>query len=325
MRALKGLTFALAVCGVVAMIVASRATARPLIAISSIGPTMNFAYVRIKGVVPDYPTLSTADGYLSFYLQDATGRMHVTAYRSTVDALMARAAVPMPGDQVTVEGSLRVRDDDVSLTLNTAEALAVEYGESVAVELAALDAFPTGACATVTGQVRDVQDVTPALRRVVLRSGDTQAQMLLPLALPDVFGDSPALKPGEWVQVTGGVGEYRAQRQLLPARAEDIRVVSPPIPEVRPMSALNRRMAGRWVTVRGTVGKLRPVRDGMLLSVQDASGGSIVVAMFEPWFAVPFSQTLQVGDAVLAQGELVIYQNQLEVQPELSVDLTRGD
>src|SRR5512141_1252752 len=112
MRPLKGLLIVLAIAGVTALVLASHSSARPLTAISAVNPAMNFAYVRIEGVVLDYPLVSVADGYLSFQVQDAGGDIRVQAYRAAVESLLARLQIPMPGDNVTVEGTLRVRDEE---------------------------------------------------------------------------------------------------------------------------------------------------------------------------------------------------------------------
>jgi hypothetical protein len=323
MRILKGLVLALAIAGVLALLVAVRSTARPLIEISSITPAMNFAYVRIAGVIPGYPSLSSAGDYLSFTIQDDTGQMRVLAYRATVNALLAQGRLPMPGDRVAVEGSLRVRDDDATLTLQAPEGLEIVPAEPMSIELAALDALPIGARASLTAQVRQVRDITPALRRVTLRSGDAQAQMLLPLDLPGTFGALPVLQVGDWVHVTGGVGEYRGEREVLPARAQDIEPGASPSLALRPFDALSKNMAGQWVSVRGRVDRLQPVNGGMLLDLKDERGNALTLAMFDTWFEVPFSQTLQVDDVLIAQGELALYKGQLELQPELGVDLMR--
>ena len=325
MRIFKGLILALAIAGVAALLIAVRSNARPQIAISSITPAMNFAYVRITGVIPAYPSLSSAGDTLSFTVQDDSGQIRVSAYRSAVNELRAQGRIPMPGDRVSVEGSLRVRDDDASLTLQSPEALTIQPGEVALIELAALDALPIGSRASLTAQVREVRDITPALRRVTLRSGDAQAQMLLPVALAATFGDLPTLQVGDWVHVTGGVGEYRGEREVLPACASDIEPGVSPVLDVRPVDALTKSMAGRWVSVRGSVDDLQPVKGGMLLSLKDAQQSAITVVMFDAWFDVPFSQTLSVGDMVIAQGELALYKGQLELQPELGADLMRDE
>ncbi|MCL5994904.1 MAG: hypothetical protein M1546_02470, partial [Chloroflexi bacterium] len=173
MRVLKALTLLLAILGVGALILASHATARSLTALTAVNPAMNFAYVRVHGTVTAYPTLSVEDGYLTFHVQDIEAGsgvdLRITAYRATVQALLAQGRIPMPGDIVTVEGTLRVRDDEPSLVLNTPEALDITASGEQYIDLEALDAMALGERACTRGQVRRVRDASETLRIVTLR------------------------------------------------------------------------------------------------------------------------------------------------------------
>jgi DNA/RNA endonuclease YhcR with UshA esterase domain len=139
-----------------------------------------------------------------------------------------------------------------------------------------------------------------------------------------VFGRAPTLGVGDWIRVNGSVGEYRGKRQLLPVHSERIMAMDSPTLDTRSMRALSKALLGQWITVRGQVDKLRPIKGGMLLDLKDRDGGAATVAMFEQWYGVPFSQTLAAGDTVIASGELANFHGQLEVQPELSIDLVKG-
>ena len=327
MRLLKVLTLLLAVAGTSALVLASQATARPLTQIASISPSMNFAYVRVEGVVVDYPSLSPEHDYLSFRVQDASGEMRVGAYRSTVKALLDASRLPMPGDRATLEGTLRVRDDEPSLTLNVAEALTLQAGEPQPVSLSALDAMPLGNCAVVAGQARRVRDASESLRIITLRQGDDETDVLIPLSLQLVFGASPEVKVGDWLTVTGGVSEFRGQRQLLPSKSAQFEVTpgNPHVDaqrlEIRPIGAFGRELVGHWVMIQGRLTNVHEIEQGALLDVEDTAGDQTTVVMFDPWFSWPYSQTVTVGDTVLVQGELVEYKGKLEIQPQLSIDL----
>jgi len=321
MRLLKGLIIMLAVAGVVALVLASRATTRPLTTISSINPSMNFAYVRIHGRVIDYPSLSTADGYLSFQVQDESGDIRVAAYRDTVEALLAQHRIPMPGAIVTVEGTLRVREDEPALTLNAPESLEGDLPAAQTTTLDSLDVFGLGERVVCFGQVRRVREAGAQFRIVTIRDGATEADVMIPLELGDMFGVPASFDPGTWVRVTGSINEYRGSRAVMVSAASDIAVIAAQPFETRPVAGLKKEMAGQWVAVDGIVDKLRPVKQGMLLDLKDAAGGAITVVMYEQWYQTPFSETLQSGSAVYAQGELVDFHGQLELQPELSIDL----
>ena len=208
MKLLKALILVLALSSTLAFVFASRATPRNVTAISAISPSMNFAYVQIRGKVIAYPSLS--DGFLSFRVQDETGsEMRVSAYREVVSALIAAKRVPMPGDVMTVEGTLRVRDDEASLVLNTADGLSLSTPPASAIDLSALDATALGDRVTVSGQVRRVREISQGLKVISLRQGSGVADVLLPTGLSPAFGTASELALGNWVSVTGAVGEAR--------------------------------------------------------------------------------------------------------------------
>lgn len=319
-RSLKLLTIALVVAGTLAFVFASRATARPLTAIAAVQPSMNYAYVRIEGVVPAFPSLQ--DDYLSFRVLDAGGDLRVSAYRSVVQQLVAQNRVPKPGDRVTVEGTLRIRDDEPSLILNTVDGLTISTPDAPAIKLRALNAMTIGERATVTGQVRRIREISPRLHVLMLREGSATADVLLPID-DAVFGAAPALQEGDWVKVAGGVGEYRDAKQLLPTSASAIEKTSTPAPDLRPIAALSNDLLGQWVSVQARVDDLRPFAQGMRLMLSEDDATITAVLFDSAWQQVPFSNTLQAGDVLQLQGELSDYRGELEILPELAVDVEK--
>lgn len=318
MRSLKLLTVVLAIVGTFAFVLASRATPRPLTAIAAVQPSMNYAYVRIEGVVPALP--SVQDDYLSFRVMDAGGDMRVSAYRNVVQQLIAQHRVPRPGDLVAVEGTLRIRDDEPALILNAADGMTISTPDAPAISLHALDAMAIGERATVTGQVRRIREISPRLRVLTLREGSATADVLLPVD-DAVFGAAPALREGDWVQVAGGVGEFRDTKQLLPSSAATIKKISAPLPDLRPIAALSDNLLGQWVSVQAQVDDLRSFAQGMRLTLRDGDSTIIAVLFDSVWQQVPFSETLQAGDMLRLQGELSDYRGALEIVPELPVDV----
>jgi DNA/RNA endonuclease YhcR with UshA esterase domain len=321
-RTLKILTVLLAVSSTIAFVLASRATARPLTAISSITPSMNYAYVRIEGRIPNFPTVS--DDAIAFNVLDASGDIRVTAYRTVADVLQREQRIPMPGDVVTVEGTLRIRDDVPSLVLNTTEALHIQSTEATSIRLSALDTTSVGERVQVIGQVRRVRTVSEGLMIATLRAGNATADMPLPLSLP-MFATAPSLQEGEWISVTGGVGDFRDARQLLPLGTAAIERSAPPVDafDIRPIRALDKTFVGQWVAVTGQVVDLRPFSQGMRLLVEDEDAAQLTIVVFERvWDSLPISTTLAVGDVVRVQGEVQDYRGELEILPEIAVDVT---
>lgn len=322
MRLLKALTLLLAVSSVIALIVASRAKPRPLTAIAAVQPAMNFGYVRIEGVVPAYPTLSAQDKFLSFRVWDASGELRVAAYRAVVERLLAERRIPLPGDRVSVEGTLRIRDDEPSLILNAAEGLTIETPPAAMIHLGELNATALGERVQTAGQVRRIRDAGERLRIVSVRDGDATADVVLSLDLP-VAIVAPPLRVGEWISVTGGIGEYRGAKQVLASHVDIVQEgTMPTAGHFHAIGELGDGLLGRWVGVEGVVSDLRPFKQGMRVDVTDASGASIIIVMFDSvWQKLPFSTTLSVDDRIRVEGELAEYRGQIELLPELPVDV----
>ncbi len=308
----------LAISSVVALVIAARTSPQHTTSIAAIHPAMNFAYVQVRGAVVAHPTIE--DDYISFRLRDDEGELRVSAYRRVARALLETRRVPMAGDLVSVNGTLRIREGEPSLTLNVAEDLHIETPSPVPLSLDALQQAPLGERVRVVGQVRRIRDVSGRLRILTLRAEQSTADVVIALAHP-LLGQLDEIGLGSWIAASGGVGEFRDQKQLLVSRAADI-TPTQPNPATRAIASLSRRSAGQWVAVSGTVSDLEPFSSGMRVSIRDASGESLPVVFFDAlWDTLPFSLTLQVGDPLSAQGTLNLYRGRLELMPEMREDV----
>jgi len=318
MRLLKALTVLLAVSSVVALIVASQATPRPLVRIATIQPMMNFGYVRVQGTVMAFPSFSAQDRFLSFRMWDGSGELRVTAYRAVVEALLAAERIPLPGDFVRVEGILRIRDDEPSLILNAPDGLLIETPPATTIQVSQLGEASIGERVEVTGQVRRMRAIGSALYVITLRHGDATADTLLSRGLP-ALAALPIPEAGDWVTVSGAVGEYRGNKQVL---ATQVRFAPPLHGQSRPIAELDAGLIGRWVSVEGAVTDLRPFKQGMRADVTDASGETITVVLFDSiWNKLPFSTTLDINDRMHVAGEVSEYRGRIELIPQLPADV----
>src|SRR4029077_369543 len=68
-----------------------------------------------------------------------TGEMLVSAFQNETAALVKAGRVPAVCDQVTVQGTLRVRADFTELTLNVVETLKLERPTPVALMIGAIN------------------------------------------------------------------------------------------------------------------------------------------------------------------------------------------
>ncbi len=322
MKLLKVLVTLLAVTGVIALVLASRLTARPVTALSAIQPSMNFAYVRIQGLITQYPIVDSKRETLSFRLSQMNGNanndIRVNAYGAVVRDLLTRQQLPKPGQRIDLEGTLRIRDDEASLVLNSADAMHMTEPAPSEIELSGLDAMPLGARVSTRGQVRGIRALK-GMKLLTLREDSAITTLLL----PEELSVTAPINIGTWLSITASVGEFRDSKQLLPGQASDIQLVAMPAPQLRNIDSLGQPLVGQWVTVQGHVGDLRPFKQGMRITlVDDTSNAEIDSVLFDrEWDRVAFSQTLSVGDSIFVRGELGEYRNKIELHPEVADDV----
>jgi len=101
----------------------------PVIQIGDITPMMNFAHVRVSGTVVRDAFVGRRDDavdYISFTIDDGTGRIPVAAYKKVAEIIMARKVIPTKGADVDVSGTLSVSANGVMrLRLQSAAEMGV--------------------------------------------------------------------------------------------------------------------------------------------------------------------------------------------------------
>jgi len=319
LRPFRALTLLLAIGGLLALIWAARATPRATTSAGAITPAMNFAYVRVSGVVIDFPAVEPDGSYLSFRIADADGVVRAQAYRAVASALLVADVIPSPGDEAQIEGTLRIRDGEAALIVNSADAVMLIRRTADVIDLAGLDGLALGQRAAVLGQIRRVREAG-GLRIITLRDGNAEADAVMSLDLPG--GERETVPPlGSWARATGGVGEYRGRRQLLlmPGGLASAPALAP---SPRPLSALSRSLLGDWVTTQARVSRLAPFKGGIRIALAGDEGSELTMTLFDSiWNATPYSSTLAAGDVLIASGRLTEYRGALELQPEIAPDV----
>ena len=128
LRILRIISILLATAGLGALLFMAARREVPRLAVQDIAPTMNFAYVRVVGVVTQTPSTGwrkDRPAYVSFVVDDGTGRINVLAYGRTAQAVTAQNRLPKKGDRVEVCGSLNVAAADTRLHIQAPEHLRV--------------------------------------------------------------------------------------------------------------------------------------------------------------------------------------------------------
>ncbi len=290
----------------------------PMLKIGQAQATMNFAYVRVEGQVTRAPSYDPDGGYLSFWIADDTGEMLVSSYRATTQVLVDAGHMPFIGDRVTVEGTLRIRQDSTSLTLNSADAIHVQRAQPEPMDIGQVDATSVLRTVKIRGQVRAVRTPYKGLTLFTLR--DVTGE--IDVAVPDT--DSTLdVQPGQSAEATGTVTLYKDTPQVTLARADALRFSADSIPAAAPahVADLTAERAGQWAAVRGQVVKVSPFSAGVRLTLDDGTGRANVV-LWQDIYTV-LSPTLQLteGAQVSVQGEVSLYRGAIEIVPEIPADV----
>lgn len=101
----------LAVLGILCLGVMSYTHELPLVRVGRVTPMMNFAKVRVRGIVEnDAYVVRKEDGvdYMSFYLDDGTGTIRVAAYSEAAGMIAKAGRLPKKNDGVEVGGKLKI-------------------------------------------------------------------------------------------------------------------------------------------------------------------------------------------------------------------------
>lgn len=209
---LKYLSLLLSVIGVAVLLVAAQGAQAPLVKVSDVygNYLMNYAVVRINGTVTTVPYVSQTGGKLSitFTVDDGTGGMDVRVYSPLADDMIKKGLVPFPGDNVTAEVQLRVRETYTYSMLQYLDGLKFRsrlYSENPP-RVKSLDKDMAGTYVAVEGIVTEFSNVSSGYLMTV-DTGESLVTVLVPRVLL-VFNNLP-VKVGDTLYAPGVVYLYK--------------------------------------------------------------------------------------------------------------------
>ncbi|MCX7681734.1 MAG: OB-fold nucleic acid binding domain-containing protein [Anaerolineae bacterium] len=320
-RLAQKLALALSGIGLLVLWLAAVHAEPPLINIGQVGATMNLAYVRLKGRCVRSPSYDAATGYLSFWLDDGTGELRVSAYRAEARQLVAEGRVPALGDQVEVAGTLRVQEDVLALRVNAPEHLKITRSVPVERMIGSIGPADQFVRVQVRGRVRRIHEPYPGLTLVTVRDESGAIPIVITSDLIALSGISPSLSIGQSILAVGAVSLYRDTPQLVPASIAEIVPLEQPVPiaRMREIAGLTSADIGRLVIVRGRVTEVKPFSAGVKLLLDDGSGMVTILLWQSLYDALPGG--VLPGAEVEVQGEVAQRYGRLEVLPELIDDI----
>ncbi len=315
-----------ALLGLLALGWAAHKTEIPSIAVSEAGGMMNFATVRLHGTVAPGPTYDPGSEYLGFWIEGETGEVRVNAYRDVTRDLIHAGTLPLPGDLITVAGTLRVRDDFVSLTLNAAEHLELTRPAPEAVLAREVTPLDEGRRLVLAGEVQAVESPYEGLTLITLADESGSLIVALDAALAPLTGPFPEIVAGQHLEVAGTIVLYRGTPQLTPPEPSDVRVLAetPPTPAPLVPQALASVMTlapGTKVCARGRIVELIGLKGGVKATLDDGSAQLPVVLWSRVYDALPDPSRVDVGAEIEVTADVAHYQGAPELMPASPSDV----
>ncbi len=324
LRVIKLAALMMAFVGLLTLWWVARQMPIPLLTVEAAQGTMNMAYVRVQGRITHSLTYDPDGGYLAFWVDDGTGELRVSSYRDVTADLLAAGLIPAPGDLVEVAGTVRLREDYVALTLNTADHIRLDRPAPVMVKAGTLTALDAGLRVRLEGMARRIVAPYAGLTLITLQDDTGEMVVALDDTLIALTGAAPEVVEGQTLIVTGTVTLYRGEPQLTPATVADIALSAvPPAQEtaVRSLSTLSAAEAGAWVRVRGRVVALTGLKGGVKAVLDDGTAQLDVILWQRLYDALPDPTAVDVGAEVEIQGALSLYAGALELEPASPADL----
>jgi DNA/RNA endonuclease YhcR with UshA esterase domain len=323
-RAFKAGSLLLAIGGVVVLLFAASRTQVPPVEIGNLIGTMNWAYVHVEGVVTRQPALEQGSGTLRFWLWDGTGEILVIAYRSEVEELLDGGLVPVMGDSVSLEGTLRIKDDFQYLILDVPRNTEIRPVELVRLPIDRVDLGLLYQPVTIRGVVRDDRSPYQGLRILTLRDDSGQIDVTVATGPDALLGDLPELGIGMPVQVTGAVDLYKGMPQISVGRGTDLVVLDEDLAVAprRQLGHLSSRDVGDMALVEGTIVRADPFSAGTKFTLDDGTGTVTALLWQDLHDSLVDGEQLVVGTRLQVLGEVAEYRDELELIPQIPSDIT---
>lgn len=322
-RTLRLGSIVLALAGIAALLYAVSGAATPKLSIANIEATMNYAYVRVEGTVTRGPNYNPDTQELKFYIADATGEIPVASFRATTRQLLDAKKIPVAGDHALVEGTLRVREDFISMNLPSADKLTLTHPNARALKISEIDKDRNLQIVSITGDVREVHSPYKGLNLITVGDATGEIDVALSSDIIALSGNIPEVQIGDAVQVSGTVTFYKDQPQLALTNARDLIKAdagSAPVTTTRIADLDLTRVGGR-VQVAGEVKSAKKFSQGLRVILDDGSGAITLLVWKDLLEQLANADQVASGAHIQIVGKLSQYRGDLEITPSRAGDI----
>jgi DNA/RNA endonuclease YhcR with UshA esterase domain len=315
-----------AVLGLIVLYVFATHAPIAQVKIRDVESSFNYAYVQIDGQVSRGPNYNADSKSLTFFVRDETGELMVSAFRSAADEMIAADKVPAPGDIVSVQGTLRVRESVPSLSIESPQALTLQRvtENPPTRDIGSITSADALKGVTLRGVVRAVKIPYDGLKLITLRDATGSIDVAVSADMENLLGAAPAIEVGQAAQAVGSVTLFDTTPQLTLNRGSELKVLDQAIAIAPPISIgdLVETDAGRFVQVSGVVDKISPFSAGVRVSLIDQSQHIDVLFWQNFWDGLSISSQITPGAQISVQGEVNAFRGKLEIVPEIDQDVS---
>jgi DNA/RNA endonuclease YhcR with UshA esterase domain len=324
-RAVKIAALLLATVGLLALWLLARHTDIPALKAGEATGLMNLAYVRLNGRIVRNLNYDPDSGYLGFWIADETGEVYVSMYRDVTASLLAHNLVPAIGDSVTVAGTLRIREDMVSMTVNVPEHLTLDRADPLPLKVEEITMLDAGLRVEVAGEVQQITHPYSGLTLITVADESGEITIAVDETTTALTGELPEIAVGQAISVAGAVSLYHTTPQVLPASVTDVvPLAAPPKPGpllLDSLSELNSENERAQVCVKAQVVLLEGLPGGVKATLDDGTGQVMLLLWDRVHQALPQPAALDVGAEVEVTGEVKLYGGELEIIPARAEDI----
>jgi DNA/RNA endonuclease YhcR with UshA esterase domain len=318
------ISIVVAVVGVAILLFFATRAPVPAVKVSDIQSTSNYAYVQLSGIVSRGPNYNPDSQSITFWVRDDTGEILASAFRDQTQELIAADRVPAPGDAISLQGTLRVRDGSPSLTIDSSDAVKIVRATDAAEDRSIGSITPDDDLkgARIVGVVRQINEPFTGLKLITLRDATGAIDVALPTDFAAAFGAAPPITIGQSIQVLGAITKFEDTPQLTVRRGVDIAPLADAVALAKfvPLAEITEATAGKWVRTQGEIAQVTPGEKNTKLTLGNEDKRLTVLIWPDAWAALPQAD-FQPGAELTVQGEVSLFRGELEIVPELASDV----
>ncbi|HAL92623.1 MAG TPA: hypothetical protein DCM68_06330 [Verrucomicrobia bacterium] len=202
----------------------------PVVKLGDIKPTMNFAQIRVDGVVDSDARTFRTGGGMGFNFSDGTGTIMVFISQRQAQEMVKKNLVPKAGDQVNFAGGLNIADDKSSMRLLSVDEFHLVRAPAATVRLADITTEMKGSSVTISGKVMDLfPPPADSKRPYALKLQDESGEQTINFWQTeyDQIANKDVLV-GAYVRARVSVAAYQDKLQLKLAAGQDLELLDAP-------------------------------------------------------------------------------------------------